>query len=274
MLILLDEDLPRRTEFRSQQQKVEDCQEKAMSVMEALMAMYTAAGDQESVKKINEELETLESECTSVQNRAQEYLDTRADEESIALSSQSCGKSARTSMSTVKEDQIEQWRFESAEKRKHLGELEKQTEAIKPSKTILDPRVIKEKEEEILRDIKMEQQELRRQEMKINLSINQQKQQKENVKTKRGDSASVRIKEHELIGIDLWKQLKILISTFDGNKSTYESWKAAFTAYVDQVPATPEYKLLQLRQHLTGEALRIVLRIWGIQLEPMRKFGG
>ena len=39
--------------------------------MEALMGMYTAVGDQESVKKIDEELETLE------RDRAQEYLDKR-----------------------------------------------------------------------------------------------------------------------------------------------------------------------------------------------------
>ena len=76
MLILLDEDLPSRRKIRSQQQKVEDCQEKPMSVRETLIDMYTAVGDQESVKKINEELETLERECTSAQNRAQEYLDS------------------------------------------------------------------------------------------------------------------------------------------------------------------------------------------------------
>ena len=33
-----------------------------MSVMETLIDMYTAVEDQESVKKINEELETLERE--------------------------------------------------------------------------------------------------------------------------------------------------------------------------------------------------------------------
>ena len=41
----------------------------------------------------------------------------------------------------------------------------------------------------------MEQQELRHREMKTNLSINQQEQQKEDVKTKRGGSESVGIKE-------------------------------------------------------------------------------
>ena len=86
---------------------MEDCQEKATSVMETLIDMYTAVGDQESVKKINEELETLERECTSAQNRAQEYLDSRAHEESSRLSSCSSEKSTRRSMSKTKEDQIE-----------------------------------------------------------------------------------------------------------------------------------------------------------------------
>ena len=40
--------------------------------METLIDMYKAVGDQESVKTINEELETLERECTSAKNRAQE----------------------------------------------------------------------------------------------------------------------------------------------------------------------------------------------------------
>ena len=93
---------------------------------------------------------------------------------------------------------------------------------------------------------------MRNEDQSKSLSINQ-KQQKEDMKTKRGDSASVGVKEQELTGMDLWKQMKrISIPIFDGNKSTYESWKAAFTACIDQAPATPEYNLLQLRQHLIG----------------------
>ena len=116
----------------------------------------------------------------------------------------------------------------------------------------------------------MEEQKLRRREMKVNLSINQQ-QQKEDVKNKRGASASVRVNEQELIGMDLWKQMKrISIPIFDGNKSTYESWKAAFTACIDQAPVTPEYKVLQLRQHLTGEALKCIENLG----HSAGKFGG
>ena len=259
MLILLDEDLPSRREIRRQQQKVEDCQEEAMGVMEALMDKYLAQGDQEGVKKINEELEIIERECTSAQNREQEYLDSRAHEESSTAS----GKSARMKMSQVKKDQTEQWRIEGDERRKHLRQLEKETELIKDNRKILDPRVIKEKEKKILREIEMEQQEQRQREMKINLIINQQQQQqqqqKEEVKTKREDNANIRGENQELIGRDLWKQLRrVSIPIFDGNKSTYESWKAAFTACIDQAPATPEYKLLQLRQHLAGDTLKCI----------------
>ena len=62
-----------------------------------------------------------------------------------------------------------------------------------------------------------------------------------------------------LIGLDLWKQLKrVTIPVFTGDKKTYQSWKAAFTACVHNAPATAEYKLLQLRQSLAGEALRAI----------------
>ena len=55
---------------------------------------------------------------------------------------------------------------------------------------------------------------------------------------------------------DLWKQLKrIEIPVFSGDKRKYESWKAAFLACVDRAPATDEFKMLQLKQCLAGEAL-------------------
>ena len=61
------------------------------------------------------------------------------------------------------------------------------------------------------------------------------------------------------IGQDLWKQLKrVQIPTFSGNKRNYQSWKAAFLACIDSAPATGEYKLLQLRQYLSGEALNVI----------------
>ena len=61
------------------------------------------------------------------------------------------------------------------------------------------------------------------------------------------------------IGQDLWRQLKhVQIPIFAGDIRTYSNWKAAFQACLDSAPATPEYKLLQLRQYLTGEALKSI----------------
>ena len=59
-----------------------------------------------------------------------------------------------------------------------------------------------------------------------------------------------------MIGQDLWKQLKrVAIPVFS---RTYQNWKAAFMACLDQAQATAEYKLLQLRQCLAGEALKAI----------------
>ena len=61
------------------------------------------------------------------------------------------------------------------------------------------------------------------------------------------------------IGLHLWKQLnRVTIPVFSGDKKSYQSWKTAFTACVDNAPATAEYKLLQLRQCLAGEALKAI----------------
>ena len=51
---------------------------------------------------------------------------------------------------------------------------------------------------------------------------------------------------------------RVQIPTFTGDKRKYKSWRAAFLACIDSAPATGEYKLLQLRQYLSGEALKVI----------------
>ena len=61
------------------------------------------------------------------------------------------------------------------------------------------------------------------------------------------------------IGDDLWRQLKrIQLPVFTWDKRSYRDWKTAFMACVDTAPSTGEYKLLQLRQCLSGEALNVI----------------
>ena len=55
---------------------------------------------------------------------------------------------------------------------------------------------------------------------------------------------------------EVFRQLRsIKIPVFSGEKKQYTSWKAAFTACVGSSSASPELKLLHLRQYLSGEAL-------------------
>ena len=61
------------------------------------------------------------------------------------------------------------------------------------------------------------------------------------------------------IGQDLWRQLKrVQIPVFNDKKKNYQSWKASFLACIDSALATAEYKLLQLRQYVSGEALKVI----------------
>ena len=70
------------------------------------------------------------------------------------------------------------------------------------------------------------------------------------------------LNESSLIGHDLWRQLKgITIPLFSGDKRTYQNWRAAFMACIDKAPAMTDYKLLQLRQCRTGEALDAIERL-------------
>ena len=61
------------------------------------------------------------------------------------------------------------------------------------------------------------------------------------------------------LGTYLWRHLKrVAIPVFSGSKKEYENWKASFMACIDQAPATGEYKLMQLQQYLTGDALKAI----------------
>ena len=54
-------------------------------------------------------------------------------------------------------------------------------------------------------------------------------------------------------------QLKpVQIPTFSGDKRSYLSWKAAFMAFVDRAPVKQEYKMFQLWQYVSGEALTAI----------------
>lgn len=48
------------------------------------------------------------------------------------------------------------------------------------------------------------------------------------------------------------------IPEFTGKKENYQSWRASFLSCINSAPATTEYKLLQLRQYVSGDALKVI----------------
>ena len=62
-----------------------------------------------------------------------------------------------------------------------------------------------------------------------------------------------------LAAAEPWKQLRCIgIPVFSGDKRKFDSWRSAFMACIDSAPATAEFKMLQLRQYLSGEALAAI----------------
>ena len=83
-------------------------------------------------------------------------------------------------------------------------------------------------------------------------------------------------------GKELWHHLKpFAMPKFDGTKREYASWKAAFQACVDNAQVTPEQKLLQLHNYLTGDALKAISGLgysaaaYKVAIDRLeRKYGG
>ena len=73
------------------------------------------------------------------------------------------------------------------------------------------------------------------------------------------DDGQPRGSSKEQLSVDSSAVLKrVSIPKFTGNKKHYEAWKAAFYSCVDKARATPEYKLLRLRECLQGEPLKVI----------------
>ena len=61
------------------------------------------------------------------------------------------------------------------------------------------------------------------------------------------------------IGQYLLRQLNhVAVPVFSVNRKTYENWKVVFKASIGVAPLTADYKLLQLRKYLSGEALKSI----------------
>ena len=200
-------DLLKEEEVKYEQVKVVKIQlleahEQVIDHLAHLLDLYTVLHDDENLSKMNKEWDKVEEEFDTIQNRLEEYLESREETSSVAASTPS--KKQEMDHSTKDEG---------------LDEAAGQTKMKN------------------LRDESMERDM--------------------NIGTPTVYSAMEGSGEE--IGCDMWKLLtRVSIPIFNGDKRSYGGWTAAFMVCVDKAPATAEYKLLQLKKYLSGEALRAV----------------
>ena len=220
LLVTIQQEKVSTCEIKEACEALDTAQEEAMEAMARLLNKYIAEKDYKSSDKISQEIEKIEIEYSDAQNWAQQSFDE-------ASRSESYNKFVKK-LEQNEEKQPSDLVKESLQKSDTKGHMELYG-AVKPQSA--------EFSQPILTDMIDREQ---------GLLVGDGGQKK-------------RATDSALIGQDLWKQLKrVTIPVFSGEKKTYQNWKAAFTACVDQAPATAEYKLLQLRQCLAGEALKAI----------------
>ena len=86
MLQLLDEDLPSRREVRRYQAELDKYHEDVMVLMNNMLDICQESKHVVNFRKYNDEMDKLMDDFSDIQNRAQEYLDGRKDEEASVSS--------------------------------------------------------------------------------------------------------------------------------------------------------------------------------------------
>ena len=236
LLSLLDEEVyPSRREVKVACQMLCEVQERTMSTMEELSQEYLRSKEKEKRKRLTDEMDRLEVEFSETYDKSQEYLDSRKGELSSLATDASENTRQRRIEERVAQKSLEKQALEEQVKREQ--DIARQREDLEQLRQQYRSRLFDEEEFQDLKELEIKSVETR----KIpanNLAESQ---------------------STPSLGKDMWNQLKrVSIPIFNGDKRFYESWKTAFMACVDKAPATPEYKLLQLRQYLSGEALKVV----------------
>ncbi|MCG7879401.1 MAG: hypothetical protein N0C90_24170 [Candidatus Thiodiazotropha endolucinida] len=248
---LLEEDQPSRQTVQDVCSSLDTRLEHAMVVMEKLSDLYKKNGELDKGSKVVTEMEKLEVEFSAASETAREYLDTRRDERSSVTSE------------TLTIDMLNQLRIHDDSETYKKQPLPQVTSQYPYRPTALANSYTQHSmsgEQSGVTNSKWAETVIRPETRTLpnKNGFNATR----TVNTMNSNDATSTQTESSIqpsIGQDLWRQLKrVQIPVFSGNKRTYQSWKAAFIACIDSAPATGEYKLLQLRQYLSGEALAVI----------------
>ena len=276
---LLETDAPQLEEIDEARKKLEDAEERVRLSLEHLSVFYAKAGNYEAVEQTSEEIEKISQEYCTADQKAQEYLGELRHE---LNSNKKEGAKETRAMKKQLEQQREEQRL--------------RTEAVKEQRRKLETNYLQQQRllEAELKRIEGGQDDGQGERESITSTVIDAVDGSEEGPTQRAEvgdcpqgkrtyARSHNARRNNLIepdspiivqadrvdaeygsrapelGRDMWRQLqRVAIPTFSGDKRTYSGWKAAFMTCIDQAPATPEYKLLQLRNYLKGEAFKVV----------------
>ena len=263
LLDLLESGNAGNNEIRQLRKKTDEA---LASVLEDLAILFEYHSSAEERRKTQVETERIEAEYDSVQAKLTQYLDSKKEE----TQSQVSGHSSQLSVTGETASPLH---YQGSTARQHLlgteRKFQEKEESIRLARRKLDEEYLqrqKELEEE-MQQIHGELSTVKSDDKykfgKLNKALDEElglptPYLRDRAKATEPEQQSPAVERLDL-GKDMWKQLtRVSIPVFKGEKRSYESWKAAFMACIDQAPATSEYKLLQLRQYLSGEALKVV----------------
>ena len=305
MALIQEHDLTNRLKVIEARKRLDSYWDILLDILTNFSDFYTNHKEHKKCERIVGEMERIEEDFYSASKAAREFLDS-CKEVSTSLSSadmltinlQHGLNIARENPETYLKEHLrtetpkETFKVQCFEQSSHNNDPVP-TETQKRCETLQDKTVISDNNEAHVRTASAslsgcgkvgENHLINGQEMKsIGSEMNARAVPFEPRDQSYGNPSSSSVKcDTPSIGQDLWRQLKrVQIPVFSGDKKNYQSWKAAFLACIDSAPATGEYKLLQLRQYLSGEALKAIENLGhsAVAYEAAkerleRKFGG
>ena len=264
LLDLLDQDdLPSRKDVRQACQNMDTCQAIAIEVLTNFSDFYTKNGEKQKRKLVVMEMIRIEEDFYMTSESAREYLESRkSDNSSVSSDILSIDLLERMNISDQSETNRKQGlapfqnqTVSEVNSFKFFGEsvpdlCTARDNLISPKSTVQHNMTFEKSP--LLNDTRHDANPQYPDEHYANPGSRLADTSTRNVPFENLSSA-------QSIGHDLWRQLKrVQIPVFSGEKRQYQNWKAAFLACIDSAPATDEYKLLQLRQYLSGNALKVI----------------
>ena len=273
LLLLVEEQaMPSRTGVRDACQKMDTCMEIAMEVLAKFSDFYIKNKQLKKSKIVVSEMEKIEDEFYTAYEKTQGYVESRKEDSSSVSMDRLSIDMQRTnnfdcSETNQKEESIPVHQRTSP--KVSFFNPNSKSSPIKSGNSQTYYRANMRKENSLNDTFGRNMHEQNTDIKMITWLIFQYKQPTKDYHVhrmttepnmySRGSSFEPETDTDQSIGQDLWRQLKrVQIPVFDGDKRKYQSWKAAFLACIDSAPATGEYKLLQLRQYLSGEALQVI----------------